>query len=392
MTAPQPASHRAPASMASDAVTPLCDLLILVEDPGAANYVAGLPAALAADGLTARLFATGYAAEHLRGLGVTYEVAGSEATPAELLDTLRPGLLVVGTSEDPDARGLALIDTARVRGIASVGVIDGAANPALRFRGRSAAATAHAPDWLLVADQATRSAYSACGFDPTHIRVCGHPHFDAVRATRATLDGADRGAQRARLFPGIAAQPAILFLSEVSDGLDATLFRRRDDYLLAGNIAHDRRTQIVLDEFIVACAAARPDAFTILRLHPKDRRIDYADYTGHFDLVSEGGPVAPLLHAADLVVGMTSIALIEAALLGRPTLSILPRPSEAEWLTTIVSGVTPMVCRRSDIAPALRALIGAQVNDDHIDTLMPPGSNEHVRAVLRDLLAGHVPS
>ena len=51
-----------------------------------------------------------------------------------------------------------------------------------------------------------------------------------------------------------------------------------------------------------------------------------------------------------------------------------------------------MVCRRYDIAPALRALIGAQVDDDHIDTLMPPGADAHVRAVLRDLLTGRAPS
>lgn len=383
MRLPQPTQ---PPARAATAVTP-CDLVIIVEDPGAANYVAGLPRSLAASGVLVQLVASGFAESQLCALGIAHHKLPAGQSGAELLQALRPKLVVVGTSEATDALGLAVIDAARESGIASIGVIDGAANPELRFRGRSADAMAHAPDRLLVADQATRSAYVACGFRPEHVHVCGHPHFDAVRQTRALLAAEDRTALRERLFPGAGDRPVILFLAEVSDGLDPTLYRRRPDYTLVGDGGSDRRTLIVLDEFITACELAHPDAFTVLRLHPKDRRDEYAAYIPRFADVSAGGPVAPLLYAADLVVGMTSIALVEATLLGRPTLSILPRPGEAEWLPTIASGVTPMVCRRSGIAPALRALIGARVDDEHVDALMPPGANARVCAVLRDLMA-----
>jgi hypothetical protein len=40
---------------------------------------------------------------------------------------------------------------------------------------------------------------------------------------------------------------------------------------------------------------------------------------------------------------------MEAALLGRPTLAILPRFAEKEWLDTIRSGITPCVTTREQL-------------------------------------------
>ena len=46
------------------------DVLIFVEDPGAVNYVAQLPAALSESGLRVRLLADGFAKDHLRERGI----------------------------------------------------------------------------------------------------------------------------------------------------------------------------------------------------------------------------------------------------------------------------------------------------------------------------------
>ena len=126
-----------------------------------------------------------------------------------------------------------------------------------------------------------------------------------------------------------------------------------------------------------------------MRLHPKDKRDEYAPYIDQFDSVSQGGPIAPWLYAADFVVGMTSVALVEAALLDRPTLSIVPRPSESQWLPTIAGGITPMVCQRADIPSALRALVGARVDQDHVDALIPPGAELRARDAILTLLEAH---
>ena len=364
------------------------DVLILVEDPGAANFVADLPAMLTDASLTTRLVAAGPAANQLGIANARFETAPPGCSADELIASTRPRVIVVGTSEDPDALGLNLVDAARRLGIASVGVVDGAAHPELRFRGQGDDALVHAPDWLLVPDEATRRAYMACGFDADRVCACGHPLFDRIRTTRRSLDAEDRQQQRDRLFGDIGERPAIVFLAEVSDGLDPSQFHRQADYTLAGSGRSDRRTDIVLDEFVAACDAARPDAFTLLRLHPKNTDDEFAAYTDRFDQINSNGPVAPLLHAADLVVGMTTVALVEATLLGRPTLSIVPRPQESAWLSTIASGITPMVCRRSDIAPALRATLGASVDDKWVETCIPSGATAHVGAVIRRIYDG----
>lgn len=367
------------------------DVLILVEDPGAANYVVDLPAILAQSSLKTRLVAAGPAVAQLGLTDTLFETAETGSSADMLFDVMQPRILVTGTSEDPDALGLGLIDTARRRGITSVGVVDGAPNPELRFRGRGENALAHAPDYLLVPDQATRSAYINCGFSADQVHTCGHPLFDRVRETRRTLDTEDRTRQRHQLFGDVGERPVIIFLAEVSDGLDPAQFRRQPDYTLTGSGQSNRRTDIVLEEFVTACKATIPDAFTVLRLHPKNNRDEFAAYANAVDQISTEGAVAPILHAADLVVGMTTVALVEATLLGRPTLSILPRPQESDWLPTIASGITPMVCGRADIAPALRATLGAPVDDEWIETLIPSGAAARVGAVIQSIYSGTAP-
>ena len=66
-----------------------------------------------------------------------------------------------------------------------------------------------------------------------------------------------------------------------------------------------------------------------------------------------------LLYCADLVVGLTSILIVEATLLGTPTLSITPRAKEAAWLSTIEMKLTPMATTREEIRQLLPSAMKA---------------------------------
>lgn len=76
-----------------------------------------------------------------------------------------------------------------------------------------------------------------------------------------------------------------------------------------------------------------------------------------FDFISSGGSPLELIYAADLVVGLTSMLLLEAALLGKPTLSIVPRRGEMDFLPTIRMGITPCVTTREQLSSALAGLL-----------------------------------
>lgn len=344
------------------------DVLIFVEDPGAANYIAELPSVLAQRGLRARLLAAGSAADYLRQRGISAEAVPFSATAEEVLASAAPRLLMVGTSENPDTLGLALVAEARLAGIESVGVVDALANAEYRFQGRTDDPLAYAPNWLLLPDRRTREAYVALGYPAERAVVCGHPHYDYVRETAARLAREGRSRLRARELPEAPAdRKVVVFVAEVSTGLNPRQFQRSAEYTLAGRGTSTGRTEIVLEEFLDAVQLVKPRPYLVLRLHPKNTPDEFTTYLNEFDLVSSGGSPLELIYVADLVVGMTSMVLLEAALLGRPTLSIIPRAVERAWLPSIHMGLTACATTRSQLRSTIVDLLQTNPQKPQVD-------------------------
>jgi len=139
-----------------------------------------------------------------------------------------------------------------------------------------------------------------------------------------------------------------------------------------------------LEEFLHAAGYLTPKPYLVLRLHPKATRDTFRSYLSRFDAVSDTGPAIDVLQAADAVVGLSSIILDEALVIGQPVLSIVPRQSEAEWLTGAALGLIPVVSRREEIAPALQdALAGRSVPEwATVDRLMPRGAAGNVAGLI----------
>ena len=335
---------------------PSTDVLMFVEDSGAANYVAPLPAALTESGWSSTLLGAGSAREYLRERAVCTIEVTCTTTAEQVLTALHPRLLVVGTSENPQTLGLELILQARQRGIDSVGVVDLQAHANHGFRGRSTTALTYAPDWLVVPDAWTQDAYARLGYPPQQTVICGHPHYDRVRAIGEHLAQEERTALRRRVLPGaLANRPVVVFLAEVSTGLNPHQSQRSVTYTFRGRGTSTDRTAVVLEEFLDAVALLRPRPYLVLRLHPKNSMDEFMAYLPAFDTVSHGGMPYELVCAADLVVGMTTTLLFEATLMGCPTLSILPRAVEQTWLPGLQAGLIPYVTTRVALRKTLRA-------------------------------------
>lgn len=332
------------------------DVLLYAEDPGAANYLAALPRALAERGLHVLTLAAGKAHEMLSAT-----VSDLEAYPSgpasEVIRQARPRVVVVGTAEDPATPGLALVAAARAEGIPTVGAVDGPPNAAHRFRGGSGVPLAYAPDRIVVPDEATRAAFLELGCVPGRVFVCGHPHFDTVIEARARLDRVGRPTLRAAEWGDAEGRIVVVFAAEVSSGLDPAQYRKDLEYSLSGRGTSHERTKIVLEEFLDAAAGARPRPYLVLRLHPKNEPGELDAYRAAFDRVNAGPDLHELLYCADALVGMTSIVIAEAAILGTPTLSIVPRRSERAWSPTVALGITPCVSTRDEVRTAVRALL-----------------------------------
>ena len=344
------------------------DVLIFVEDPGAANYVAQLPSALRQKGWSTKLFAAGTARAHLLQRGVDCEQVQASCDAGRMLELESPEILVVGTSENPDTLGLELIRAARSRGIPTVGAVDAESNAGYRFQGRSESPLGYAPDWLLVPDQRTKDSYTGLGFRADRIMVCGHPHYDEVREAARQLATRDRSSLRQSMFPGAPPDSVVIvFVAEVSTGLNPGQYKRSAEYTLTGRGSSTGRTEIVLEELLDAAHLIVPRPFLVLRLHPKNTLDEFRPYLEEVDQVSRDEHPLEIVYAADLVVGMASMLLFEAAIMGRPTLSIVPRALEAQWALGVCIGTTPCVTTRHEFRSTLCSLLRRDM-----DTFRPP--------------------
>ena len=344
------------------------DVLIFVEDPGAANFVAGLPSILFKRSISFRLLAVGLAKTNLQDRGIYTEDVEHGVSAHQILTTVRPRLLLVGTAENPDTLGLSLVCQARFLEIESVGIIDAYGNADLRFRGRSDDSLAYATDWLFVPSAQVKDSYVSLGYSAEQVVICGHPHYDFVRETAVRLTGKDRVAFRQNLFPEVSdGQKVLVFVSEGS----ARIKPRTQKYLSECTLPCDGtsvgRTEIVLREFIDAIKLVCPRPYLVLRPHPKDVIEDYEEYRDEFDLISGSGSSIESICAADFVVGMTGTVMMEAALLGVSSLAIIPRAAELKLLPTIQLGITPFVTTREQLRTAIVDLVQNKVQMMSVD-------------------------
>ena len=320
------------------------DILIFVEDPGATNMALDLPAKLVDRGYQATLLAANHAIDYLSVRHLTFQAVTNDVDAGFLLDHFMPKLLSVGTSENPDSIGLALIDEARMRNIPVVAMVDMACNAERRFRGRGDIALTHAPDRLIVSDAITQDAFVALGFPLEHIALLGHPQYDMAWRRRRELEQAGLRAPR--------VSPRWVFVAEGFDQLNPAASYRTPEYTLMGRGDTDWRTGIVLEEILDGIAALQPRPDIVVRLHPKSMRQDFNQWVNDISFDDGTDPLA-CIWDADVVLGMSSMLLVEAAILGRPVLSILPRQSESQWLGPLAMKYVASVWDRKSLRSTL---------------------------------------
>jgi len=353
-------------------------IFLYADDPGGANFLAPIADALLTRGVSHSFQVASSLAGFMTERGMGCMVRSPTITAENMLDNVR--LLMVGTSENIDCFAHSLVDVARTRGIVSLGVVDMAVNADRRFRGRSDNPLRYAPDWLAVTDSSTAIAYISLGYPADRLLICGHPHYDKVRARRDIFLNQDRNEQRQACYPQApTGRPIWLFLAEGIDQLDPAVSFRSPDYTLHGRGEHDFRGVIVLEEVLDAAAELSPRPWVVLRLHPKNRVEEFVSLMPELGMISQSGDPLSLVWAADLVLGMTTMLLLETYLLGRPHFAILPRVAERAWLYTLNEGLTQSVYTRR----ALRDMLS-------LSCILPAPSADTLPKNAVSQLLGHI--
>lgn len=357
-------------------------VILLAEEPGGANFICYLADILKDKGCSVALYACGSGLKFLQDRDVQVSSAPDTEMRSWLRD-LQPDLLVVGTSANPESSIHMAVDASHELGIPSVGCVDAIMSAKLRFKGRSADPMRYAPDWLLVPDLATQKEYCDVNFPPSRIVVTGHPHYAAIARRGSDLMSRREALAEKHLGTPAPDGPVVVFVSEptVPDENDY-----RATETLRGWGTTDHRTHVALQETLDALSGVAPNAYLILRLHVRNDESEFTGYAGHVDKISKGGDGLELCAVADLVVGMTSSLVFEAALIGRPTISVLVTQRERALIPQSVSDCLEPVFEASALRDAMARALAGQWDRGDVKSILPWNEGGKVTTFLAGLL------
>jgi hypothetical protein len=239
---------------------------------------------------------------------------------------------------------------ARRLALPSVAVLDMWSSYSARF-GATSGAGPDVPDRIAVMDARARDAMLKEGFVADQLVITGHPGFDDVVEARRAFTAADRRRVRALLGAGDEECLVVFASQALAEAWGA-------DVSQDGHAGYTERT--VLESLAhslerVAPSFGRPVTL-VVRPHPREATPIFAPTSRTYRLLlrREGTPREAAM-AADAVLGMCSILLVESALLGIPTVSIQPGLRIPDALP-VVPGLA-RVYRDQDLDTALRAAL-----------------------------------
>jgi hypothetical protein len=344
-------------------------VVVVARQAGSANALRPVVEALSARGRAVKVLALGPAYEALKD-GEVYATRVESFRDAEsVLDAVPdPGFMLTGTS-------LAVADDAlfwcwaRRRSVPTLAFVDHWVNYWQRFTTDACGGAKYdaVPDKIAVIDRVARDAMIASGCPEHLLLVTGNPAFDCLRSLR----GVPRDETRARLAPSSAL---VLFVSEPHSVNYPTGSPRALGFT-EGEVLS--LTLAALEEI----GSARGEKFTVaIKLHPTEAPEAVGEVLGrvlsytHVSAAVIDEQRYEVVAASDVVVGMTSLLLYEAALMGRSVVSIQPNRLQRNDMTDFCPGIE-VVTGTAGVRSALEVALDAKMMGDiaGAQQVEPPG-------------------
>ncbi|MBN3926052.1 hypothetical protein [Nostoc sp. NMS4] len=264
-------------------------IIAIAHDPGGANAVAATVAALRAAGTQVEAYAKGPAIHQFQRLVVACTPVSQEHQT--IFVPLTGDILLTGTSQYDEFERDAIF-WARQKCIPSIAVIDYWANYRQRFQPLNNPTEPIFPDVITALDKVCAAGMLTDGIPEKRIRVVGQPYFAWLIA-------------RQKSRKGILKLPEnILFASQPN----------------ANEVEILRILIKVLTDY-------EPLKKFLIRFHPRQGKcrasLDLLAESGLPFAIDESADTLATLHQQDIMLGITSIILIEAALMGIPAGSLV---------------------------------------------------------------------
>ena len=317
-------------------------VLVAVQDPGAANVMAPVAARLIGDGkIVLSTLCVQFAGEVFRRFGVPFKELpdyGLADPSPEVADRIlameSPQMVLVGTNEEVRSLERWLTVKAKERGIPVVSLLDYWSKYTQRFSGEAPDERfLYLPELVLIMDEQARDDMLAEGFPASRLFVTGHPYLESYLEHSRHLSQGERIQFRKSL--GLEEECRLITFASETFG-----WTYDSSYRFPPLSGSQERTVIVLEHLLRALSEIVEEngfkIFFLNKLHPKNRLDQFSwlnDLVLPFPIQSKSQmDNSALIQSTQLVVGITSMFMLEASVLGIPTLHIIPREVEERIL------------------------------------------------------------
>lgn len=287
------------------------------------------------------VFAAGPSIDLYRRLGMNFKILDGGFSQA--LTASAPDVVLTATSLSA-VHDRALIREAQNLGIPVMAIIDYWSNYRLRFTSPDGPVY---PDVISSIDTLMTEEMIADGIPVERIVETGQPVFDDLVRV-GSPQGLERRARARRSWQVTEDEFVILYASQPVAGYYGS--SQKDTKYLGF-------TEFDVTKILLNClndlANSDRSLHLIMRPHPKEERSYYETLTersGFFSVTMDSVENAyESVHGADVVVGISSILLIEAAVMGRVAISVQPNLIGLDQLKSNIVGLTRAAYSEAEI-------------------------------------------
>lgn len=294
-------------------------LLLLSRDPGGTNALIAI-----LDELKKRyeviIYAKDYAADIYRNHGIDYIELKTDSkiditdTLDDIIEEYRPDGIITGQSNKEDNTEMLLWEAARKKGILSFTIVDSWCSYDQRFPLKKDN-TRYQPDYIFVMDRKAQEEICRLGIAEDKVIITGQPYLQYLSAAYDTVTEEEIFAYRSR---SALDRKIILYASDCIK----EIYNGREEW------GYDQFS--IFRSIVKAINETCGDAgeyILIVRPHPKESISDWekeSKLTGSCIpvLIDNATDCKIVIQASELVIGMWTILLIEAALAGKSIASV----------------------------------------------------------------------
>ena len=363
-------------------------VLVAAQTAGAANVLIPVVKELAGRRLArTSVLACGQAVAVFAAAGVSHTIIGPNGDGSlvpydearRILTRISPDVLLLGTAWGPSLDKV-LLSTANARGIPSVSVVDMWSYYLERFLDAESGGLC-LPTKVAVMDRLAFDEAVRAGLPESALVVTGQPYLEALAKRLGSPELiAEARLLRASWLEDSADQEAtrlVLFASEAiaRDFGPGTSYYR--------GYTEVETLEGLLEAVSSVQLGTRLDIKTVVKLHPEESPESYRRgplaSSPKISVVAGQHPWPSML-AADVVVGMTSMLLLESAIAGRPTVSFQPGAGRIEPFIGTRLGMVQAASSTAELSSLLTRLLEINGTSAHERAPLAKDGPEFLRA------------